>query len=320
MRFTDRLNLKLPEPQDSYNIQDFTDNFQQIVDSLAGIPTITNYLTLEEFINSGTADDLKHGDTVAINNLIYILVGSDPLNASHYMVYGAEALVIMREYVPITERIKGSMYLQLGKTRRLIIRVFKKFLNNLIDTNDTQGFVRCTGAYKNRSVTFVRSESQNVSYYIKDFTNLEVGKTYTLSAKCETDDSLKGFIQAHYTLDNGDGTLTFEPIKNVVGTDIVLTITPTKESKKIRFQFGLYNSSAEIGTTITFSEMCLEESSTAIKSDADTLHFQKASTKTTNISDGNKYRFTCKNLSILAQGENPERLDGKIYFVADTEE
>jgi len=190
MRFTDRLNLKLPEPADSYNIQDFTDNFQQIVDSLAGIPTITNYLTLEEFINSGTADKLKRGDTVAINNLIYILVGSDPLNASHYMVYGAEALVVMREYVPISERIKGSMYLQLGKTRGLIVRVFKKFYN----------------------------------------------REYT-----ETDTN-------------------------------------------------------------------------------DTITFKQTTEKTTNITDGARYRFTCKNLSILAQGDTSERLDGKIYFVADTKE
>ena len=68
MRFTDRLNLKLPEPEDSYNIQDFTDNFDEISKSFAGIPKVTNYLTLEEYIDSGDADNLKRGDVVAINN------------------------------------------------------------------------------------------------------------------------------------------------------------------------------------------------------------------------------------------------------------
>ena len=42
--------------------------------------------------------------------------------------------------------------------------------------------------------------------------------------------------------------------------------------------------------------------------------------KTTNVSDGNKYRFTCKNLSILQQGDSSERFEGKIYFVADATE
>lgn len=49
---------------------------------------------------------------------------------------GADAMVIMHEYVPVKERIKGSMYLQLGKTRRLIIRVFKKFFNREPDSSD----------------------------------------------------------------------------------------------------------------------------------------------------------------------------------------
>lgn len=190
MQFTDRLGLRKPDQDDAYQVDDFNQNFQRISEAFAGVPMVTEYLTLEEFIASGKADGLKKGDTVAINNLIYILVGDNPLDASHYMVYGAEALVVMREYVPVSERIKGSMYLQLGKTRRLIVRVFKKFFNREHTETDT----------------------------------------------------------------------------------------------------------------------------------SDTLTFKQTTEKTTNISDGNKYRFTCKNLSILQQGESPERFEGKLYFVADTEE
>ena len=102
---------------------------------------------------------------------------------------GADALVVMHEYVPVEERVKGSLYLQLGKTRNLIIRVFKKFFN----------------------------------------------RAYT-------------------------------------GTDT-----------------------------------------------SDTLTFKETTERTATVTDGNNYRFLCKNLSILENGDTTERLEGKIYFVADSE-
>lgn len=100
---------------------------------------------------------------------------------------GADALVVMHEFVPVEERVKGSIYLQLGKTRGLIIKIFKKFFNRAYTSSDT----------------------------------------------------------------------------------------------------------------------------------SDTLTFKQTTTKTTNVNDGNKYRFLNKNLSILEDGDTTERLEGKIYFVAE---
>ena len=190
MQFTNRLNLRKPDQDDAYQVDDFNANFQRISEAFAGVPTLTNYLTLDEFIASGTAENIKKGDTVAINNLIYILVGDNPLDASQYMVYGAEAIVVMKEYIPVEERIKGSLYFQLGKTRRLIIKVFKKFFNREYEETDTSG----------------------------------------------------------------------------------------------------------------------------------TLTFKQTTEKTENISDGNRYGFTLKNVTVILPGENPERVEGKIYFVVKTKE
>ena len=133
--------------------------------------------------------DIEPGTTIIIDKDVYIYVGGDITDINNYVqVYGTKAMVIMHNYVPINRRIKGSMYLQLGKTRRLIVKVFRRFYRRL-PNND---------AY-------------------------------------------------------------------------------------------------------------------------DTLLFKQTDERTTNVDDGNKYRFTCTNLSILQHGENPSRTEGKIYFFTDSE-
>lgn len=185
MQYTDRLGLKKPDQNDHYNVDDFNYNYQKISESFAGVPVKTDYKSIEEFVVSEQAEGVKKGDAVVINGVIYILIGDNPLNKDDYVPYGADGIVIMREYIPIEERVKGSLYLQLGKTRRLIVKVFKKFFN----------------------------------------------REYT-----ETDTS-------------------------------------------------------------------------------DTLTFKQTTEKTTNISDGNNYRFTGKNITIIQPGEVVERVEGKLYLV-----
>lgn len=183
----------MPDQDDAYQVDDFNYNYQKISESFAGVPLMTNYLTLAEFIASGNAEGFKRGDTVAINNIIYLLVADNPLIEASWMPYGAEALVVMRNYyMPITERIKGSMYLQLGNTRRLIVKVFNKYLRQ-------------------------------------------------------------------------------EPPSG--GTE------------------------------------------------AQTLYVKEGSEKTSNteVEDGRKYRFMCKNISILQSGDSPSRSLGRLYFIADSE-
>ncbi len=169
-------------------------------------PTIeTNAGSIDEFINGTTStgspvvpgpDDVETGSEIIITNNdgdkeVYIYAGGDPFDIDNYLqVYGTRAMVVMHEYIPISQRVKGSLYLQLGKTRRLIVKIFRKFYNRLPEETDTE----------------------------------------------------------------------------------------------------------------------------------DTLLFKRTDTKTTNKDDGNKYRFLCKNLSILQQGDSSERLEGKIYFIADKKE
>ena len=185
MQYTDRLGLRKPDQFDHYNVDDFNYNYQKISESFAGVPTQTDYMTIDEFVVSEKAKDIKKGDAIVLNGVVYVLIGDDPLNKNNYVPYGADGMVIMREYIPINERVKGSMYLQLGKIRGLIIRVFTKFYNRLPNNND----------------------------------------------------------------------------------------------------------------------------------DANTLLFKESMTMTTNVDDGENYRFTCKNLSILDDGDVSERLEGKIYFI-----
>ena len=185
MQYTDRLGLKKPDQNDIYNVDDFNYNYQKISESFAGVPTPTDYMSIDDFVASEQVQDIKKGDAVIVNGVVYVLIGSDSSNKDNYVPYGADGVVIMHEYVPIEQRTKGSMYLQLGKTRRLIVRVFKKFFNREYTDTDT----------------------------------------------------------------------------------------------------------------------------------SDTLTFKQSDTKTENVDDGNKYRFTCKNLSILEDGDTSERLEEKLYFV-----
>lgn len=187
-----------------------SDNINITLNNAASAPpTInTNAGSIKEFIEGTTStgspvegspasggSDMDVGSEIIITNNdgekeVYIYVGGDPFDMDNYLkVYGTRAMVVMHEYIPTSQRVKGSLYLQLGKTRRLIVKIFRKFYNRLPEETDTE----------------------------------------------------------------------------------------------------------------------------------DTLLFKQTDIKTTNVDDGNKYRFLCKNISILQQGDSSERLEGKFYFIADSE-
>lgn len=132
---------------------------------------------------------------------------------------------------------------------------------NLIGNYVANGFVRSSGTYDNESFTITRTQSGGVSYYCRDYQNLEVGKTYTISAKIETAETQGGYIQAMYYLVSESGETSYESIKSVYGNE--LTITLAKESARVRLLFGMRNSNAEIGASITFTEVQLEENTVA---------------------------------------------------------
>ena len=86
MQFTNRLGLKKPDLDDAYNVNDFNENYQKISEAFAGVPEETSgFKTIDDFIGSGAAIDKKRGDTVSIDNVIYILLGdNDPNKAANW--------------------------------------------------------------------------------------------------------------------------------------------------------------------------------------------------------------------------------------------
>lgn len=94
-----------------------------------GPPTIqTTYITIEDFAQN---NDVDVGTEVILpNGDIYIFNGNE-----YVQIYGAKVFVVMKEYIEPAKRKKGSLYLQLGKTRRLIIKIFTKYLKMLPPEN-----------------------------------------------------------------------------------------------------------------------------------------------------------------------------------------
>lgn len=174
MQFTERLGLKKPDQNDIYNVDDFNYNYQKISESFAGIPIPTEHKNIDDFVASEQAKDIKKGDAIVVNGITYIMVGDNPLSKDSYIQYGAESIVFMHEYVPIDERVRGTIYVQLGTVRNLIIKVFKKFYGRETietDTNDTLTFKETV----ERTTTV--NDGNNYRFLCKNLTFLEQGDT-----------------------------------------------------------------------------------------------------------------------------------------------
>lgn len=136
-------------------------------------------------------------------------------------------------------------------------------VENLIDLNMAEAFVRGTGTYLNNCAIVNRNVTEGASYYCRDFNNLEVGKEYTVSADFETSDSGGCFLSTMYVFDNTGSAQSFETLKTTRTSGnqgkLCLTFVPVKESSRIRVAFYITNNSAVNGATATFSNMQLEE-------------------------------------------------------------
>ncbi|MCM1388094.1 MAG: phage tail protein [Bacillus sp. (in: Bacteria)] len=103
-----------------------------ISNSESGPPTIqTNYITIEDFAENNTVD--VGTEVILPNGDIYIFNGDE-----YVQIYGSRVFIVMNEYIEPAKRKKGSLYLQLGKTRRLIIRIFTKYLKILPPENGNE--------------------------------------------------------------------------------------------------------------------------------------------------------------------------------------
>lgn len=130
-KLSERLGLLLPHEDDVYDIQEFNGNSRIIDREMVRVPQKSGSKSLLEFIESGESAGYRRGDTVIIDQIMYIMTGNNALEKESFMPYGPEALVIMRYYLTPDERIKGSLYLQISKKRKLIIKVYEKYIGSL---------------------------------------------------------------------------------------------------------------------------------------------------------------------------------------------
>lgn len=305
MRYTDRLDLKLPDQDDAYQVDDFNHNYQKITESFAGIPISAKCENIDEFVKSEEAGFMKRGDTVEINNLIYILLGPDPRNKDDYRPYGSEALVVMEEYIPPSERTKGVLYFQIGNEQDLIIKVFKEFYHDLMKT--TAGT-----AVKNGVAFVVMKDHITASGIATEDTFFLVGTValykdtiYELRGCPENgaEDTYKIELKSGSSIlasDTGSGT-EYTPTETING------------SIYIRISGGCTVENLIFTPRVTTVSGCTGGNEFS-------MYFSESPEKVTSESDGNKYSFCCKNLVIVPPGENPERVEGKLYFEVNSAE
>ncbi len=305
MRYTDRLDLKLPDQDDAYQVDDFNHNYQKITESFAGIPISMECESIDEFVKSKEAESMKRGDTVDINNLIYILLGPDPKNKDDYKPYGSEALVIMEEYIPPSERTKGSMYFQIGNEQDLIIKVFKEFYHNLMKiTASTAVQSGVAFAVMKDHISANGAATESISFLVGTVV-LYKDTIYELRGCPEngTEDTYKIELESGSSIlasDTGSG-VEYTPTETINGS-IYIRISGSYIAENLIFT-----------PRITVVNGCTGGNEFS-------MYFSESPEKIVSESDGNKYSFCCKNLVIVQPGDNPERVEGKLYFEVDSNE
>lgn len=180
--YTERLKLVLPHEDDIYDIDEFNKNNRILDKEIVRVPKSSKAETIDQFIESGESTGYRRGDTVIVNHIMYIMVGDNPKIKDSFMAYGPEALVVMRHYLVPEERIKGSLYLQLTQTRKLIIKVFKKYLGSL----PSLGEIHCLYFNKTNIKTALSNDRNTYRFTCKNISVLDqnagqvrtIGKLY----------------------------------------------------------------------------------------------------------------------------------------------
>jgi len=309
MKYTNRLGLKKPDQDDAYQVDDFNFNYQKISEAFAGVPVVTSGIkTIAEYIATDAASDMKKGDTVFIDNVIYILLGDDPLNASNWKPYGSEAFILMQNgrYIPISERIKQSIYLQVGTARRVIVRVFKEFFKNLFKTTAVTSVVNGIAYSVIKDKVTVSGTASGDSEISLGSMTMKAGDTYDIKGCASGGSASKYMLELRDASNNvlatdyGEGT-TYTPSNDIL---VYLYI-------KVINGFSAY--SLMYDPRIQVVDGCS-------LGNEFTLFVHETDEFTDNQDDGNIYQFTCRNMSILEPGDASSRIRGKIYFEIDTEE
>ena len=302
MRFTERMGLKMPDQDDAYQVEDFNGNADKISKYFAAKPVLTPYKNLTEFIRSGKAAAFKLGDTVAIHDIIYILVADKPLSESSWMPYGAEALVVMEQYIPVAERHNGSLYLQIGNSRRLIVKVFREFYHNMMQ------------------VTAATQVVNGIAFSVVKGILTAAG-TATAAAEIKAGD-LTLYKNTPYELRGCPASSGGASVELRNGSTVLAKDTGTGAS---------YTPIAEIKVSVYVKIPNAWESSTGVQFDPRltvvngctgvtpyTMLVKETITKTSNAVDDNRYAFNVKNLTVLDQGDTSARIRGKLYLAKET--
>lgn len=302
MKYTDRLGLKMPDQDDSYQVDDFNENVNKISKYFASKPVMTPYKDLAEFIKSGKTSGYKMGDTVAIHDIIYILIGEDPTLETNWMPYGAEALVIMKQYIPTAERHNGSLYMQIGNTRRLIIKVFREFFYNLLQISATTNVVNGVAFSIVRDIVTVSGTASGSTIFT-------VG---TMKLYKDTPYKLRGC-----PLEAGNAAIEMRTGETVLISDTGngMEYTPTEDTQVsicISIPEGWENTGKQFKPRVTVIKGCTGVTPY-------TLLIKETTAKTINTVDNNDYGFNVKNLTLLENGDTSVRVRGKLYLVKEKE-
>nr|DAG72587.1 MAG TPA: hypothetical protein [Caudoviricetes sp.] len=292
----------MPDQDDSYQVDDFNENVNKISKYFASKPVMTPYKDLAEFIKSGKTSGYKMGDTVAIHDIIYILIGEDPTLETNWMPYGAEALVIMKQYIPTAERHNGSLYMQIGNTRRLIIKVFREFFYNLLQISATTNVVNGVAFSIVRDIVTVSGTASGSTIFT-------VG---TMKLYKDTPYKLRGC-----PLEAGNAAIEMRTGETVLISDTGngTEYTPTEDTQVsicISIPEGWENTGKQFKPRVTVIKGCTGVTPY-------TLLIKETTAKTINTVDNNDYGFNVKNLTLLENGDTSVRVRGKLYLVKEKE-
>lgn len=304
MQFTNRLGLKKPDLDDAYNVNDFNENYQKISEAFAGVPEETSgFKTIDDFIGSGAAIDKKRGDTVSIDNVIYILLGdNNPNKAANWKPYGSEAFILMREgkFVPISERIQQSIYLQVGNKRRVIVRVFKEFFKNLFVISSPTQVVEGIAYSIIKGKVTVAGVATNDSELSLGSMTMKAGDTYDVKG-CAT-----GGSSSTYMLELRDSS------NNVLATDYGEGTTYTATGDMLVYLF-IKVANGYTASALIFDPRIQVVDGSALGNEF-TLFVHETDKFTDKLPDENLYQFTCRNMAIINPSDTSARTRGKLYF------
>ena len=300
MKYTNRLGLKMPDQDDAYQVDDFNENYQKISEAFAGVPQETTYTSIEIFCESQNAADMRKGDVVKINDVLYLLNADDGTDFRNYIPYGATGIVIMTpsEYVNISDRTEQSIYALVTRTRGLIVKVFKKFYHSLFQITaqtSVQGGMSFT--LIDGGINVSGASNEDIDFEVGTI-QLHAGTTYALKGCAD------GGSEESYCVKLGDKAVDY-------GSGASYTCEENEE-----VTVSIFVANGQVSTGMMFHpRVVVTNGETGGKED--NVYIKETTSISNGVWDEKKYRFTFRNVDIVTNENNPARAFERMYFVAD---